>query len=126
LSPLSCSFIMSLFILFPLSCLFIMSPLSCLFILFPLSCSLYHVSLACSLYLVPFIMFPLSCFLYHVPFIMAVLWHIDATSAGTSTDTPYSGTGFSPGTLAVPCQYHTTNAHYSLILLPPTLHNLRN
>ena len=35
-----------------------------------------------------------------------------------------SVTGFSPSTSVFPCQYHSTNAPYSFILLPPTLYNV--
>jgi hypothetical protein len=35
-----------------------------------------------------------------------------------------SGTMFSPSTSVFPCQYHSTNAPYSFIHLPPTLYNV--
>jgi len=33
-------------------------------------------------------------------------------------------TGFSPSTSVFPCQYHSTNASYPFIHLPPTLYNV--
>jgi len=33
-------------------------------------------------------------------------------------------TGFSPSTSVFPCQYHSTNAPYQFIHLPPTLYNV--
>jgi hypothetical protein len=35
-----------------------------------------------------------------------------------------TGTSFSPSISVLPCQYHSTNAPYSFIHLPPTLYNV--
>jgi len=36
----------------------------------------------------------------------------------------HAGSGFSPSTSVFPCQYHSTNAPYPFIHLPPTLYNV--
>jgi hypothetical protein len=36
----------------------------------------------------------------------------------------HTGRGFSPGDSFFPCQYHSTNAPYSFIPLPPTLYSV--
>ena len=36
----------------------------------------------------------------------------------------HAGSGFSPSTSVFPCQYHSTNAPYPFIHLPPTLYNI--